>query len=219
MKALFIGNSHTYYNSMPQMVKELFEATGEKSHVTMSTEGGKCLSYHCERKDVVFNIRYGEYDVVVLQGKATHFDPDDFVEAGKKMLENSLSQVPARRVLYLIWANRVHPEEQPMITEGFRRLAAILSADIAPAGEVWHGLIAKQPELADVFYREDGNHATPIGSYLAATTLFYTLSRRETPLPATVDTALCERVGIDPTLRNLIHETACEAARAYRFHA
>ena len=43
MKILFIGNSHTYYNEMPQMVKELFEYTGVKTHVTMSTEGGKGL--------------------------------------------------------------------------------------------------------------------------------------------------------------------------------
>lgn len=46
MKLLFIGNSHTYYNSMPEIVKRLLEATGQKTHVTMLTESGKNLLHH-----------------------------------------------------------------------------------------------------------------------------------------------------------------------------
>lgn len=55
MKLLFIGNSHTYYNAMPDMVRKLFEATGQRTHITMIAEGGKSLSYHvsADRKSVV----------------------------------------------------------------------------------------------------------------------------------------------------------------------
>ena len=41
MKLLFIGNSHSYYNSLPETVYRLLEATGMKPHVTALAEGGK----------------------------------------------------------------------------------------------------------------------------------------------------------------------------------
>ena len=42
-KVLFIGNSHTYFNDMPQMVKELANAAGEELHVTMLTKAAWIL--------------------------------------------------------------------------------------------------------------------------------------------------------------------------------
>ena len=45
-KVLFIGNSHTYFNDMPQMVKELANAAGEELHVTMLTKGGMDFAWH-----------------------------------------------------------------------------------------------------------------------------------------------------------------------------
>lgn len=219
MKILFIGNSHTYYNDLPQMVKELFAATGVKVHVTMSTEGGKCLSYHCDRKDVKFNIRYGEYDAVVLQGKATDFDPADFLAAGMKLYENALSTVPAHRVLYMIWAHRHTPGHQSVIRQGYTELAKAIGADIAPAGEVWYQLIHETPELIDQFFRPDGNHATPLGSYLAATTLFYTLSGRKRPINVKEGDEPSARLGIDPALCRRIHKAACALANQYRYQS
>ena len=65
IRILFIGNSHTYYNNMPQIAKEIFASAGINAEVTMQTEGGKGLLYHCDRKDVIFYI-YGGYDYVVL---------------------------------------------------------------------------------------------------------------------------------------------------------
>ena len=43
IKILFIGNSHTYYNDMPAIAKDIFAAAGLDAEVTMLTQGGKCL--------------------------------------------------------------------------------------------------------------------------------------------------------------------------------
>ena len=74
MHVLFIGNSHTYYNSMPAIFADLYEATGEKMRVTMLAEGGKTLAYHAKTPNAAFNIRYGKYDIVILQDLVTGFD-------------------------------------------------------------------------------------------------------------------------------------------------
>ena len=44
MKILFIGNSHTFMNDMPQLVKEMIiSATGEECEVFMLAYGGRSL--------------------------------------------------------------------------------------------------------------------------------------------------------------------------------
>lgn len=216
MKILFIGNSHTYYNELPQIVKELLEYTGVKTHVTMSTEGGKGLIYHCNREDVNFNIRHGDYDVVVLQDKASNFNPEDYKEGGRILMRNSLASSPARRVLYMVWARRMEKEKQEIITRAHTEFGQEIGAAVAPAGEVWHKMLRETPDLEGQLYRPDGNHATPLGSYLAATTLFYTITGRQRPIVLKEGAQPSTRLEIDPELARRIHKEACAMVKKFR---
>ena len=67
MKTLFIGNSHTYYNDMPEMFRDICKKNGIDMHVTMLTKGGMGLDYHADNEQTRFNILYGEYDYIILQ--------------------------------------------------------------------------------------------------------------------------------------------------------
>jgi hypothetical protein len=216
MKILFIGNSHTYYNDLPQIVKELLEYTGIKTHVTMSTEGGKGLIYHCNREDVNFNIRHGDYDVVVLQDKATHFNADDFKQGGHILVKNSLGKSSAHRVLYMIWAHRMEKERQEYITNAYRELGQEINATVAPAGEVWHKILRQSPEMENMLYHPDGNHATPLGSYLAATTLFYAITGRQRPIVLKDGAQPSTRLNIGAETARRIHKEACAMAKKFR---
>lgn len=216
MKILFIGNSHTYYNELPQIVKELLEYTGVKTHVTMSTEGGKGLIYHCNREDVNFNIRHGDYDVVVLQDKASNFNPEDYKEGGRILMRNSLASSPARRVLYMVWARRMEKEKQEIITRAHTEFGQEIGAAVAPAGEVWHKMLRETPDLEGQLYHPDGNHATPLGSYLAATTLFYTITGRQRPIVLKEGAQPSTRLEIDPELARRIHKEACAMVKKFR---
>lgn len=47
MRILFIGNSHTYMNDMPQLVSEMVEnVTGEKCDVVMLESSARSLKWH-----------------------------------------------------------------------------------------------------------------------------------------------------------------------------
>ena len=88
LRILFIGNSHTYYNDMPSMVKALAEEAGFSCEVVMIAHGGWFLKQHVKEPDVRFNIRYGNYDYVVLQEHAHPFGPaEDLYEAAKTLTE------------------------------------------------------------------------------------------------------------------------------------
>ena len=46
LRILFIGNSHTYYNDMPNMVAEKSRKEGYDCEVTMIAHGGWFLEQH-----------------------------------------------------------------------------------------------------------------------------------------------------------------------------
>jgi len=212
MKILFIGNSHTYYNDMVHTVQRLLEATGEKTHVTMLTRGGKPLPFHVQDPAVPFNIRYGGYDVVVAQDRASSFDPIGF-EEGATALKALTSEQGARFVLYMPWTPRDNREAQRDMTEAYLSFCRRENCRFAPAGEVFGKLLTTDP--THTLYREDGNHATPLGSYAAAVTIFYTLTgRKRTVNPTKInDPGIAD--GFDAALCARIHTVACHMARLY----
>lgn len=209
----FIGNSHTYYNELPRMVAEMFDSIGIDAHVSMQTEGGKNLLYHCARKDSILNIVYGKHDYVVLQEVASSFNPEDFEEGLDKFYENALSRSSAKPVLYMIWANRDNRKYQPTIINAYVKGAEKYNAPIAPAGEVWMKLLRGNKDLA--LYRDDGNHATPLGTYLAAACVFYAITGRERPIKVEQGGEPQARLGLDIDTCKKIHSEACRAAKKY----
>ena len=54
MKILFIGNSHTFMNDMPALVRDMVrEVTGEECECVMLAYGGRSLKWHmseCKNK-------------------------------------------------------------------------------------------------------------------------------------------------------------------------
>ncbi len=68
LRLLFVGNSHTFFNDMPEMVAERFRKDGYDCEVAMIAHGGWSLSQLVEEPEVQFNIRYGHYDYVDAAG-------------------------------------------------------------------------------------------------------------------------------------------------------
>ena len=213
IRILFVGNSHTYYNDMPLMVRDLFAKVGVTAEVTMQTRGGKNLIYHSQQKDVIFNILYGNFDYVILQEVASSFDPEDFREGLGSIVEQALSKSSATPVLYMIWAHRDDKRRQTVITKEYADAAERLGALLAPAGEVWHKLLRGNKALP--FYNDDGNHATPLGSYLAACSVFYAITGRERPVKLEEGGEPETRLELDREICRRIHSEVCRAAKKY----
>ena len=76
MRILFIGNSHTYVNDMPEIVARLAKKDGIDCEVAMIAHGGWFLEQHAAEPETRFNILYGNYDYVVLQEHAHPFGPE-----------------------------------------------------------------------------------------------------------------------------------------------
>ena len=71
LSILFIGNSHTYMNDLPLLVKTRAEEAGFPCRVTMLAHGGWHLAEHLGEPEARFNVAYGGYDHVSCRSTRT----------------------------------------------------------------------------------------------------------------------------------------------------
>lgn len=177
MKVLFIGNSHTYFNDMPQLFAQIVRASGEAADVTMLTHGGKGWDFHVKEPEVRFNIRFGGYDAVVLQHSAHPMgDPDVMAQCGATLID-WVKEAGARPVLYMTWTTKADGESaQDGMSAAYEHIAQTNACEVAPVGRVWWAFHRRMPESE--LYAPDGKHASEEGSRLAAYTIAHTILRR-----------------------------------------
>ena len=166
IKVLFIGNSHTYYNDMPSLVKRRLDEDGYDCHVTMLAHPAWFLAQHVEDPEAKFNIRFGGYDYVVLQEHAHPFGPEEKFFEAVRTLTDWIKEAGATPVIYLTWAQKNEPEAQQRMTDAHKRIAEETGSLLAHVGDEWWGYMRSWPELE--MYADDGAHASPAGSDFAA---------------------------------------------------
>ena len=170
-RILFIGNSHTYMNDMPELARRMIEsASGEACEAFMLAYSGRSLKWHMEEEyfSVRFNILHGGYDYCVLQEQAhpMTLEESTVYNAGKiAALCQKAHTIP---VVFETWAEKRMPEHQAEMNRRYRKIARDLDALLAPVGEVWEKVMREIGDIpgADLYFR-DGEHASPAGDYLA----------------------------------------------------
>ena len=168
MRVLFVGNSHTYFNDMPELFARMCERLdGERPEITMLACSGRALAWHREEYfSLRFALLYGRYDYCVLQQQAHPFPPEEETRAAVRRILALCRAGGARPVLFMTWAQRSEPEMSAVMSRFYRALAAETGALLAPVGELFARVREEHPEIE--LYWQDGAHASPYGSYLSA---------------------------------------------------
>ena len=177
-KVLFIGNSHTYMNDMPELARRMIEdATGETCEVFMLAYSARPLKWHLEEEyfAVRFNILHGGYDYCVIQEQAHPMPPEEDTIRCVDRIVKLCKKVGTTLIIFETWAEKAKPENQAEMNRRYRAIAEQNGALLAPIGEVWERALQELSKLPyadryDLYYR-DGAHASAVGDYLAATVL------------------------------------------------
>lgn len=175
MKVLFIGNSHTYFNDMPALFKAFAAQKGLEAQVTMLTKGGMGLDYHLKQEQTLFNIRYGEYDYVVLQHTAHPMGDLTAMQEAARALVRIIREAGSTPVFYQTWAQKGDEAYQPIMSGVYADLGKEMNVPVAPVGDEWQKYRLAHPE-ADLYWK-DGAHASPEGSALAARVILSAILR------------------------------------------
>ena len=181
MKVLFLGNSHTFFNDMPELFARFVEATtGEKPEVTMLAYSGRDLDWHRrEYFSLRFNLMHGGYDYCIIQQAAHPYPPiEQTLETGADIID-LCHRCGVKPVVYMTWAEKRFPENQQKMIDTCEKLAGENDALLAPIGRVWQAVQTARPEIE--LYHTDGEHAGPYGDFLIASTLCRTITGSVAP--------------------------------------
>lgn len=183
-KILFIGNSHTYFHDLPYIFRCFTESEqAQKDGVepmfsAMICHGGRMLCEHLREPEIHYNLKFGDYDYVVLQQAAHPFPGKEaLLSDGKALCDmiRSSENVYAQPVAYMTWAEKAYPEHQQIMIESYTQLAAENHAILAPVGAVWQSILQDENNTVDLYYT-DGEHASLEGTYLAACVLYASIT-------------------------------------------
>ena len=67
---LFIGNSYTYYNNLPEMISNIANDLGDTVNYDQNTPGGTSLYAHSQNQTTINKINQQNWDFVVLQDQS-----------------------------------------------------------------------------------------------------------------------------------------------------
>lgn len=193
LRVLFIGNSYTYFNSLPEMFSALSEAEGFPNETFSHVKGGWTLEKMADAADevgalVAETLAEKRLDVVFVQEQSLRpvTDREKFFE-GVRALYEKIRKSGARTVMYETWARSTESEDlekygltNKSMTEGlidaYGRIAEELGIEVSRVGHAFYEVHTHHPEIE--LYDKDKTHPSYAGSALAALVHFATVFRR-----------------------------------------
>lgn len=213
LRVLFVGNSFTFWHSMPELVHRLAAADprGTPIFTVEYTAPGWSLRQASHDGGLTKLLHEIRWDVVVLQERSW-VAALPLEEREQQMypyawsLDADISGVKARTMLFMTWGYKhgygrenTYGTMQAALAEGYDDLGRRLHASVAPVGLAWAQALRARPDLS--LWEGDGRHPTKLGSFLAACVFYAKLSGRDPRESTFTD-------GLDPSDARYLQEAA-----------
>lgn len=180
---LFVGNSRTYYNDMPYMVRRIADSASapHRYSIEMHALGGATLQDHLSDPEVLALLAK-RWDTVVLQEQSglqvDNAAAKNLVSVATQLISKA-REAGSNVAMFITWRYfdeayaALFPDQGREMHETIQRkhheLAAAIGVDLVNVGLVWERVRALKPSFS--LYADD-NHPSVHGSYLAAL-MFY----------------------------------------------
>ena len=202
LKVLFIGNSHTYVNSLPNLIYELALSNDDTLIYDSSTPGGYSFQQHSIHQPTIDKIYSNDWDYVVLQeqSRLPSMRPEQVYQLSlpyAEILNNFVkdNNICTETVFYMTWGwKNGNPTDCPTypevcsyegmyerVRETYIEFGEQFSATISPVGEAFNNSIQTDPDSLYNLYSPDNYHPSLKGSYLGAC-VFYTTLFQKSPI-------------------------------------
>ena len=194
---LFIGNSYTYANNMPQMVSNIALSFGDTLNFESSTPGGANFNTHSTNITTLNKISQKPWDYVVLQAQSQEpsFSPNqvanDVFPYAQILIDSIESNSTCTEPIFFMTWGRKNGDQQncqfypPVCTylgmqqrlrESYLDMTFNHNATCSPVGICWKASIAQDSTLN--LFSPDNSHPSIHGSYLAACAFFSTIFKK-----------------------------------------
>lgn len=202
-KVLFVGNSYTYVNNLPQMLHDLALSLGDTIYFDSSAPGGYTFQQHSTYATTISKINASNWDYVVLQAQSQEpsFPPaqvqsQTFPYAA--VLDNIVhaNSECTKIMYYMTWGRKYGDASNcaawpPICTyEGmtsrlrwaYIQMATDNYSQVAPVGMAWYH--SRMADSTINLWSGDNSHPSVAGTYLTACT-FYASIFHQSPVGST----------------------------------
>lgn len=191
MNILFIGNSFTYYNDMPEIFSNLAASAGYDVYADKIAFGGYYLNQYADfesdaGRTVCDKLNSVKWDFVVIQEQSLNplSDCEDFYKSARILIEK-IRSIGAKPVLYQTWAYEKDSDKLKKtglsynkmykgLKKAYEKFSRSECVAVAEAGTAFYKCSLKYPKIS-LYDAKDNYHPSFMGSYLAACVLFYKL--------------------------------------------
>ncbi len=203
-KVLFLGNSYTSTNNLPQLVSDMAASVGDNLIFDSHLPGGYLLTQHYTNTLSTSKVMAGGWDYVVLQEQSqTPALPNGNFNLGAHQLSKLIKEYNpcAQPLFYMTWGRQngdalncpLYPEMctylgmDSLIRKSYKQQAINNNAEISPVSAVWRYIRQNYPSIG--LYQPDESHPSVAGSYAAAC-CFYSVIFKKNPLLITYNASL-----------------------------
>lgn len=222
MRVLCIGNSNTYYNNAPSLLKEIAWSQGYYFDIEMATKGGQTFGQHLALHRTMYLVRKGGYDAAILQNSTlpmvqVALFPEQNVQsiADCVALADSIRRYSPNARVFLERGfpysahNFLEADGWEGMNKAMDETVIIMSkasgTEISPIGQASEMARTQRPDL--VLYQSDNAHPTLLLSYIKSCVNYLMLVCPDNPT-FSGDVANC---GIEPELASYLRSLAVKA--------
>jgi len=164
---LFIGNSLTYTNNLPELVKKSAKLQGIEIDSKMIALPNYAIIDHWNDGEVQKLITSKKYDFVIIQqGPSSQNNGRNMlIEYGKKY--SSICKLNNAKLCYfMVWPSLSYYHTFDGVIKNHKDAASINNSILLPVGEVWKDYFDRTDDFQ--YYSSDGFHPSLEGSQIAA---------------------------------------------------
>lgn len=213
-RILFIGNSLTYYNDLPGMVKTLAHEAGVDLTVESVTFPGVSLQDHWGMGTALERLQDTTWDLVIMQqGPSGAPESRELLIQSVQLFDTPIRAAGARPAVYMVWPESVRQTAFDSVANNYTAAADTVDAMLFPGIRTWQAAWNRVPSME--LYGKDGFHPSPLGTYAIAVLMVHQITgKRAVGLPYVFQTDEIVFSTSAGVARN-IQEAAEEAAAAY----
>jgi hypothetical protein len=177
-RILFIGNSLTEANDLPEMVRGLAVLAGHpEPAIGTVLHGGYSLADHLTEGTAQQTIQGGAWSIVILQQGPSGLPASRVQLVADAQRFDAIDRAAgARTGLYMVWPDSTRPTAFDSVSLSYRSAAAAVGGILFAVGDAWQAAWRRDPSLP--LYGPDGFHPSVEGSYLAALVIYAGLYRK-----------------------------------------
>ena len=164
---LFIGNSLTYYNNLPELVKQNAKEQDVRVKYEMVAKPNYAIVDHWAEGKVQKLITKKKFDYVILQqGPSSQNEGRQMLIDSGKDYKQLCDKTNTKLCYYMVWPSRTYYHTYDGVIKNHRDAAQLNDAILLPVGEVWKAYFDRTDNFQ--YYGPDGFHPSLLGSKVAA---------------------------------------------------